>query len=303
MMQKKGTTYVLLALLVLLIIWGGLENASKRALKEENLSLKTTITYLAPLDTGLRAFWEGDTSNAKLYFTQAAQRNPAVSILSSYEQYLAARNAARLKKDSLQQLSKRMQGATDQLSQLITQLQTDVVSKEFFIDSLRHYLLAAEKAKLSLQLNQQQLETALEEAKNAYQQLKFKNTEGIAVRYFGRSQNGQAAGFGIGLFESKGIYEGQWLNNARHGSGKYTWANGDSYEGEFKDGARNGYGVYLFATGESYVGNWKNDLRDGKGKLLDAGSSVLLDGDWEKDRFIRKPNKNTIDSTQQQSAP
>lgn len=303
MMQKKGTTYVLLALLVLLGIWGFLENTSKRELVDENLSLKTTITYLAPLDTGLRAFWQGDTSSAKLYFLQAAQLNPEMSIVSSYEQYLAARNAARIKKDSLQQLSKRMQGSAETLAQLITQLQTDVVSKEFFIDSLRNYLLAAEKAKLSLQLNKQQLETALEQAKNAYQQLNFRNTEGLAVRYFGHSVKGQATGFGIGLFESKGIYEGQWLNNARHGSGKYTWANGDSYEGEFKDGARNGEGIYLFATGESYLGSWKNDLRDGKGKLLDAGGSVLLDGDWEKDRFLRKPNKNNADSTQQQSAP
>ncbi|MDP2189263.1 MAG: hypothetical protein Q8J69_11340 [Sphingobacteriaceae bacterium] len=303
MMQQKGLTYLLAVGLIALGIWLFLENSSKRQLEQENQQLLTTLSYLSPLDTGLQAFLAGDTSNAAFYFTQAAAAKQDAAVVTSFQSFLADLNVARMKRDSLQQLSKRMQNATDKLSQLISQLQSDVVIKEFFIDSLNNYLLATEKAKLSLQLNQQQLETELNMAKNAYQQLTFKNAEGLTVRYFGRCEAGKAAGFGIGLFESKGIYEGQWLDNARHGAGKYTWSNGDSYEGEFREGARNGFGVYTFATGESYVGNWKNDLRDGKGKLLDSGGSVLLDGDWERDRFLRKPSKNATDSTQQQPTP
>lgn len=303
MMQQKGLTYVFAIGLLALGIWLYLENSSKRKLEQENLRLQNSLSYLSPLDTGLQAFLAGDTSNAAFYFTLAAAAKQDTAVVTSFKAFIADLNAARTKKDSLQQLSKRMQNATDKLSKLISQLQSDVVVKEFFIDSLNSYLLATEKAKISLQRNQQQLENELNQAKNAYQQLNFKNAEGIAVRYFGRCENGKAAGFGVGLFESKGIYEGYWLDNARHGAGKYTWSNGDSYEGEFKNGGRNGFGVYTFATGESYVGHWKNDLRDGKGKLLDAGGSVLLDGDWEKDRFIRKPNKNAIDSTGPQAAP
>ncbi len=296
-------TYVLAGSLIGLGIWLFLEISSKRQLEQQNEQLLTTLSYLSPLDTGLQSFLAGDTSNAAFYFTQAAAARQDAGVVTSFQAFLADLNVARMKRDSLQQLSKRMQNATDKLSKLISELQTDVVVKEFFIDSLNSYLLATEKAKLSLELNQQQLESELNQAKNAYQQLVFKNTEGLSVRYFGRCENGKASGFGVGLFESKGIYEGQWLDNARHGNGKYTWSNGDVYEGDFRNGARNGYGVYTFSTGESYVGYWKNDLRDGKGKLLDAGGSVLLDGDWEKDRFIRKPGKSGTDSTQQEPAP
>ena len=31
-------------------------------------------------------------------------------------------------------------------------------------------------------------------------------------------------------------YEGGWLNDKRHGQGKYTWADGDFYEGEWVAG-------------------------------------------------------------------
>ncbi|MGC9375584.1 MAG: hypothetical protein ACP5DQ_11160 [Bacteroidales bacterium] len=31
-------------------------------------------------------------------------------------------------------------------------------------------------------------------------------------------------------------YEGKFKNGLPHGSGKYTWSNGDNYDGQFKKG-------------------------------------------------------------------
>lgn len=130
-----------------------------------------------------------------------------------------------------------------------------------------------------------------------HQKLYFKTEDGKNVRYFGETKNSQANGFGIGIIESGGIYEGNWQANRRHGLGIYTYANGDIYNGYYKNGKRNGHGVYQFVTGEKYDGNWKDELRHGFGRLLDAGGNVLLDGQWENDRFIRNPNKAKADSS------
>merc|ERR1711871_1584866 len=46
------------------------------------------------------------------------------------------------------------------------------------------------------------------------------------------------------------FYEGQWSNGAASGSGRATYANGDTYEGTFLKGERHGHGVLLTAVGE-----------------------------------------------------
>ena len=46
------------------------------------------------------------------------------------------------------------------------------------------------------------------------------------------------------VYEDCSVYEGDWLNDLRHGHGKYTWPNAIVYNGE-----------------------WKNDSQDGKGQL------------------------------------
>lgn len=39
-------------------------------------------------------------------------------------------------------------------------------------------------------------------------------------------------------------YDGEWLNNDKHGHGEYTYNGGDTYKGDFAEGLKSGHGVY-----------------------------------------------------------
>lgn len=51
------------------------------------------------------------------------------------------------------------------------------------------------------------------------------------------------------------------------GTGKITWANGDTYEGVLLRGQRHGKGVFTWADGQRYSGDWVNDTATGQGNL------------------------------------
>ena len=42
------------------------------------------------------------------------------------------------------------------------------------------------------------------------------------------------------------MYEGEWANGMKHGSGIWKGLKGDSYIGEWKYGKADGYGVNLY---------------------------------------------------------
>lgn len=167
---------------------------------------------------------------------------------------------------------------------------------QYALDSVENLIFSLKDSQSVQLLQLSQLRAALDQALGSYQKLNFKTEDGKGVRYFGQTKNGQAAGFGVGIIESGGIYEGYWLANQRHGEGIYTYANGDVYNGNYSRGKRNGSGTYTFVSGEKYEGDWKDELRHGKGKLLDAGGHELLNGDWENDRFLRQPAKSKNDT-------
>ena len=56
----------------------------------------------------------------------------------------------------------------------------------------------------------------------------------------------------------KDVYVGAYVNDVRHGTGSYTFSNGDSYTGEFKSNYISGHGVYTWASGRSYEGEFLN---------------------------------------------
>jgi len=41
-------------------------------------------------------------------------------------------------------------------------------------------------------------------------------------------------------------YEGSYQNDLKHGSGRYTYPNGDIYDGEWQNGLRHGQGKYMY---------------------------------------------------------
>ena len=89
-------------------------------------------------------------------------------------------------------------------------------------------------------------------------------------------------------------YVGDWLNERRHGKGKYTmiWGLGE-YEGDWVDDKRNGKGSQTRKSGNKYVGDWVNDKQHGKGTMFyDNGDKYV--GDWIDDE---KHGKGTFSSS------
>ena len=51
------------------------------------------------------------------------------------------------------------------------------------------------------------------------------------------------------------IYEGDWIDDERHGKGTLSMANGDVYQGEWRNNLKHGPGTYFYeATQKRYVG-------------------------------------------------
>jgi len=99
-------------------------------------------------------------------------------------------------------------------------------------------------------------------------------------------------------------------NVKRHGTGTYTWKNGDKYVGRWQNGTMHGQGEYFYNEKSSlkhYVGNWHNGNRSGKGVLtyksgskytglfrnnnrhgcgdMDFSSGNSYSGIWENDKM------------------
>ena len=47
-------------------------------------------------------------------------------------------------------------------------------------------------------------------------------------------------------------YEGDYLNDKKHGYGMFTWASGNTYKGEYKEDERDGYGEMKWTDGSIY---------------------------------------------------
>lgn len=71
-----------------------------------------------------------------------------------------------------------------------------------------------------------------------------------------------------GTYSDGSHYEGQQLNNMKHGKGKYTYPNGNIYEGEWKNDKIDGFGTLLYSNKcLAYYGNWKANKFHGRGSL------------------------------------
>ena len=67
------------------------------------------------------------------------------------------------------------------------------------------------------------------------------------------------------IYYNNGTYEGDWINNSKHGKGTIIFNVGDKYEGDFKKNSIEGKGIYYYKNGDKYEGDWKSNLKDGKG--------------------------------------
>ena len=80
------------------------------------------------------------------------------------------------------------------------------------------------------------------------------------------------------------IYEGEWMNGEKNGSGRYYYDENVYYEGNWNRNRKQGHGKFKSIDGE-YDGLWMNDKKHGKG-VLRMSNGTLYDGEWENDEMV-----------------
>jgi hypothetical protein len=75
-------------------------------------------------------------------------------------------------------------------------------------------------------------------------------------------------------------YEGEFLNDFRHGTGTCVSPTGWSYTGQWARGQPAGRGIELHENGGRYEGEFKAGMREGQGRQTEVDGSVL-EGDWK----------------------
>lgn len=96
------------------------------------------------------------------------------------------------------------------------------------------------------------------------------------------------------------MYDGDWLNDSKHGKGEQTWpkekgsdTSADKYLGNWAEGQRSGFGVMTYTNGDRYEGNWgpsstsEYGVRSGEGKCTYENKDIY-EGSWEED--VRQGN-------------
>lgn len=75
--------------------------------------------------------------------------------------------------------------------------------------------------------------------------------------------------------KENGVYDGEWANSIRSGTGRMKWSDASIFEGEWRDDARV-RGRLKAGVGLVYEGCWKRGLFDGKGKVTVRNSLVVV---------------------------
>lgn len=278
---------VIATLLSALVMSNVSKSKLKKKISDSSLHIEDSLILYKQLSEANYALFIGDDEQAIALYQKAANVTQSHTWNGLVFSFIHKRDSLIALSDSVQ-LEKGVLLSQNSIKKYqIDTLNASLNHSQHVLDSVRNQFL-----KTALDLNasivsNQKLSNEISVIKSAHGKLNFFNPKGKNVNYYGEVKDEKANGYGVGIFDSKGVYEGQWKNNERHGKGKYTWANGDKYEGDFNDDTRHGYGIYLFSTGEKYVGNWKNDLRNGKGTFYSKEGKALLDGTWTNDKFNR----------------
>jgi hypothetical protein len=253
-----------------------------------------TLQYYQLVADANQLLLEGKLADAERLFIQADALRPG-----AHWSELARRHSSKqqLHLDSLQRMRATRGAYLDKnkhLVELNNLLLAKIDEKNEDIDSLKNQLIETYSILHASDINLIALEKEIYKVKSTHRKMTVVNKAGVKISYYGEVAEETANGYGIGIFETKGIYEGNWQNNLRHGFGTYHWKNGDVYEGDFVENQREGYGTYTFASGEKYVGNWKADLREGKGTVYSKEGDIMVEGYWERDKFLKNKQSANI---------
>ncbi len=75
-------------------------------------------------------------------------------------------------------------------------------------------------------------------------------------------------------------YDGEWINNLKHGIGRKTYDKLGEYNGYWENGKRHGEGVFHYKNGDIYSGWWKFGEKEGTGTYTFKSTGMKLYGDW-----------------------
>lgn len=117
----------------------------------------------------------------------------------------------------------------------------------------------------------------------------IKNTNKIYFGSLNRSQ--KRNGDGVLIDEKGKIYEGKFVDNAKHGHGIEIYPNGNIYIGNFDNNKKHGQGMFYWFTlspphkekakyVEFYSGKWWGGLPDGNGSHQ-KNTGDIYDGNFK----------------------
>lgn len=98
--------------------------------------------------------------------------------------------------------------------------------------------------------------------------------------------NGEKVATGKGTYvDGHASYEGEFLDNAFHGHGRYVGASGAIYDGTFVKGQFQGQGKYKYPDGAEYSGEWFENKMHGKG-IFSAADGVQYVGEFYNGLYV-----------------
>lgn len=111
--------------------------------------------------------------------------------------------------------------------------------------------------------------------------------------YTGTFKKGLPDGEGVCNFPDKSSYKGSYKAGLKSGFGRYVYAtkadspdSGDIYEGDYLDDRRHGYGTLTSVTkGWEYKGHWEDGMRHGHGETFVFDSRVKHVGFYHKNNY------------------
>ena len=88
-------------------------------------------------------------------------------------------------------------------------------------------------------------------------------------------------------YQNGEVYEGQYVDERRHGVGEYHYLDGSIYEGEWFKNKRQGFGVFSVSDGSIYEGEWDRDYIHGEGIWRWADGSSFMGDNIDGERTGR----------------
>ena len=81
-----------------------------------------------------------------------------------------------------------------------------------------------------------------------------------------------------------------------NGTGIYTWSDGRKYDGEYLDDKKHGVGVFTWPDGKKYDGGWKDSKQHGQATFTNSKGQSKM-GIWENGNRVKWISGTMVDRT------